>query len=296
VGQAEFVGQRHRVAGRFHCDVVVEVHVDVEAVGMPPADRAGPRAKCLVAVATGVQLDVAVEADVDEVRGHVVQVRPRARGVGDDERHVVGSEQAGNRRVGEAGVPHLQGMTDRPVVLDGGVWLERHLVVVPSGQLRRLGRAAGEQVEERREPLGVERQPGWELPENRAEFVVECEHPGGEEVRQRRLDAPELLQVRDEAPALDREAEVGRCGVPPASVPLGPLQGVEGAVDLDAVHSPGQVFELTPLRQALGVEDSPPAGVDPARGPDADLGGALGSGRQRSPHSGRSRSSASTIR
>ena len=38
--------------------------------------------------------------------------------------------------------------------------------------------------------------------------MIESEHAGSEEVRQRRLDVAQLLHVRDEPPALDSKDEV----------------------------------------------------------------------------------------
>src|ERR1700760_1200288 len=85
---------------------------------------------------------------------------------------------------------------------------------------------------------GVEAHPRRQLPENRAQLGAERQDAGGQEVRQRRLDVAQLLEVGDEPRALDGEDEVVRGLRRPRLPALRTLQGVEGAVDLDAVHAP----------------------------------------------------------
>src|SRR5262245_20680618 len=72
----------------------------------------------------------------------------------------------------------------------------------------------------------------------------------------------------EKATALHREHEVvGRVRVP-AEIARRPLERVERAVDLDRAEPPAGELELTPLRQALRIEDAAPRGVAPAG--DAD--------------------------
>ena len=68
------------------------------------------------------------------------------------------------------------------------------------------------------------------------------------------VDVAELLHVRDEPAALDREHEAVRGGVPPAPVAARPLQRVERAVDLQRVEGPRRELQLAPLHQAARVE------------------------------------------
>src|SRR6185369_5157774 len=140
---------------------------------------------------------------------------------------------------------------------------------------RRLS-CSRQQLEERVEALQIE-WPLWrELPQNRAELVLELEHARGEEVCERRLDVAQLLHVGDEARALDREHEPrGRLGVP-ARKRIGTLEAVERAVDLDRVELPARVLELAPVCEPFGIEHAPPVGVRPTRDPDPDLGGQAG--------------------
>src|SRR5262245_21850962 len=101
------------------------------------------------------------------------------------------------------------------------------------GQLRGVARRARQQREVPVEHHGVEAQPLRQLPEDGSQGGAEGENPRSEEVRERRLDALEPLQVRDEPTALDREYEALRHLALPPPVRVRSLQRVEGAVDLD---------------------------------------------------------------
>ena len=101
-------------------------------------------------------------------------------------------------------------------------------------------------------PVGVEAQVGRQLPQQRTELAVESEHAGGEEVGQRGGDVVQLLHVGDEPAALDGEDEVLRDGGGPGLEARSSLQGIEAAVDLDAVHPLGDVTELVALLSPFG--------------------------------------------
>src|SRR5690606_23005474 len=107
------------------------------------------------------------------------------------------------------------------------------------------------------------------------------EEPRSEEVRERRLHVLELAHVRDVAAALYREHEVVRHLVAPARVARRRLQGIEAAVQLDAVEALRGVAELQALRQALRVELPAPARVPPARDADANRHAATIRGSER---------------
>ena len=125
----------------------------------------------------------------------------------------------------------------------------------------------GNKAKNAAQPLLVVPEGRRELPEDRAELVAERKDSGGEEVGQRRVHVGQLLQVRDEPRALDREDESVRRLVVPALVRRRPLERVERAVDLDRVQPAGGVLELGPLRQAVRVVHLPPGRVAPPRDP-----------------------------
>jgi N-carbamoyl-L-amino-acid hydrolase len=212
-----------------------------------------------------------VQPYVDQVRRPLVDHRPLPRGVGQHDGDVGGAELAEEGRRLEGRVPHLDGVPQPPVLGHREPRPVLHALVVPGRQLRRGKGRARELLEEAGHPLRVVAELRRQLPQERAELVVEGEHPGGEEVRERRRDVAELLHVRDEARPLHREDEVLRRLRVPLPPRLGPLQGVERAVDLDRAQAARGELELAPLRQARGVEHAPPRRVAPPRDADPDL-------------------------
>src|SRR6266496_3820043 len=93
-----------RVARRLHFRIVVEIAVDVAlpaprspvridpprvdglAPGYPCAYSRSPSCERRRRVTADIELLVAVEADVEQLGGDVLGVRPFARGIGDDKR------------------------------------------------------------------------------------------------------------------------------------------------------------------------------------------------------------------
>ena len=169
------LGERDRVERGVHLDVVVEVdeHVPRRPVGRrrhrvlahrrpareplphplrPPVERIGR-------IAADVELGVAVQADVDEAGGHVLEVRELPGRVGHDERDVVRAQQRDERRVPEALVADLHGVPQRTVGIDGRLRPPVEPRVVLAGQLRRRARAARQQREELVDPRRIEAQP-----------------------------------------------------------------------------------------------------------------------------------------
>ncbi|MBB4235175.1 hypothetical protein GGD57_001737 [Rhizobium esperanzae] len=65
----------------------------------------------------------------------------------------------------------------------------------------------------------------------------------------------------DEARPLDRKDEIVGRLVAPAAEAFGPLQAIEGAVDLDRREVPGGVGKLLLLRQVLRIELAAPGGL-----------------------------------
>jgi hypothetical protein len=134
-----------------------------------------------------------------------------------------------------------------------------------------------EEGEEFVKEIGVEAEVGGELPEERAEFGVEPEDTGGEEVRQGGADLAQFAHVGDEARALDGEDEVGGGGGSPLLVMGGALEGVEAAVELDGGKLGGGEGEFLALGELWRVEGAAPGGISPAGDADADVtGGAAG--------------------
>ena len=108
---AEAACQPRGVVRRVHLDVVVEIAEDVAArqglsrftrgeagigrlaAASPAVYPPRPVVERRVTVAARVQLDVAVQAQIDEVGGEVFEQRPASGGVGDDQRDSVPMQQ-----------------------------------------------------------------------------------------------------------------------------------------------------------------------------------------------------------
>ena len=110
------------------------------------------------------------------------------------------------------------------------------------------------------------------LPDDGAEFFPEAKEPGGEKVGEGLPRFRQLAEVRQEAPALEREHKAGRSDLVPRLEGRRPLQGVEGSVDFERVETPAGVGQLVLLRQSDRVEIPPPRRVVPTRDADADFG------------------------
>jgi len=121
------------------------------------------------AVGTVVELLGAVQSAIDEVRREIHQQRP-VHGVGADQRDVVLAQQVNERRIAEAFVPNLHGVTDRPVsgTTQPRPRLEAMVVLAPAGG--GLAGIARQELEEGRKLLAVEAEVGWKLPEDRTEL------------------------------------------------------------------------------------------------------------------------------
>ncbi|MCY1238914.1 hypothetical protein D9M72_516750 [compost metagenome] len=77
---------------------------------MPGLDARGPAVERGIAVTAGVELLVAMKADVDEVGREVFDERPPPGRVGDHQRHAVAAQQCDEIRVDKARVTHLDGV------------------------------------------------------------------------------------------------------------------------------------------------------------------------------------------
>jgi hypothetical protein len=120
------------------------------------------------------------------------------------------------------------------------------------------------------ELFSIEAEARRELPQKRAELLLQPQDPGGEEIGERGFDVAQLLHMGDEAAALDGEDETVRRLVMPAREGFGALQRVMRAVDLDRVDMPAGIGQLVGLSQLLRVEAAAPAGIAPAGDADPD--------------------------
>src|SRR4029078_338133 len=115
----------------------------------PRSDPRRPAVERGVAVAAGVQLLVAVQAEGDEVGGQGLEQRTEgggggfpergaaAGGVGDDERDPVPPKQRDERRVDEARMANLDRVADRPRAVDGEPGAAGEALVVALGERER---------------------------------------------------------------------------------------------------------------------------------------------------------------
>jgi hypothetical protein len=143
-------------------------------------------------------------------------------------------------------------------------------MIVMLGECRGRGAVPRQHSEEPGEPLGIEAEARWELPQKRPEFLFEAENPGGEEIGERGFDIAQLLHMSDEPAALDREDKILGRLVTPASKGFGSLQRIMRAVDLDRIEMPAGIGELVALAQPFRIEAAAPSGIAPAGDADAD--------------------------
>src|SRR5690348_8393120 len=108
------------------------------------------------------------------------------------------------------------------------------------------------------------------LPEDGTELLAQRQEALGKEGGERLLNADELLHMGDEAAPLEREDEIVRRLLVPATEAVRSLQRIEGAIDLNRVEGTTGKFELATVRQAFGIEIASPGGVEPAGDADAD--------------------------
>ena len=209
-----------------------------------------------------------MQADVHEIGRQVLEKRPAAGRVGDDERDALLAQELDEARRHEALVPHLERVAQPPVALDLEVAAAGDAPVVPARELRGVLGRARQGFEKAREAFLVERLRRRQLPQERPELVLEREHARREEIRERRLDALEAQHVCDVARAFDGEHEARRHLGKPARVVLGPLQRVEAAVQLDRREALRGERQLLALRQAGRIKITAPRLIPPAR--DAD--------------------------
>src|SRR5690606_21433439 len=274
-----------RIVRRAHLHVVVEEDIDVPFPARrfsardlsrrlrlsPRAPGSGPRRPELqsrLVIAARIDLLRAVQTDVDEIRGHILEQRP-FHAVGHDERHLVIAQQLDELFAAKAWVAHLQRMKDRPHRPLGRPSRLLRPPVVAAGQTLRRRRVTRQQVQKPLEPGSIELLARGKLPQEWAELLLKTQNTRGEEVGERQLHIYQPLHMGDEPAALDREAKAVRCLDVPLAKERRALQRVEGAVYLDRGETLTRILELAPLRQPLGVEVAAPRGISPAGDADA---------------------------
>ena len=146
----------------------------------------GPAVEGVGRVAGRLGFDAAAQAQIGEIGGQVLECRV-LRIVDQRHRDPVLAQQVDEFRDAEAVVPDLDDMADRPAAELG--WQ----------QLQEPGEIAWVELLERRE-----------LPQDRAEFFPQLEKAAVEEPLHVRLGRGQLLALRQEARALQREDEIVR--------------------------------------------------------------------------------------
>ncbi len=159
-----------------------------------------------------------MQPQVQEVGGQVLTVRPRAGGVGDNQRDAMRAQQPDERLALEARVADLDRMPQPAIAVAREADAPPHPGVAAPGERERCRGVARQRREERRHARLVEPELRRKLPKERPELLVEREHAGGEEVGERPLEVAEAQEVGDVAAPLDAEHEPRRGVAIPAQI------------------------------------------------------------------------------
>jgi hypothetical protein len=108
-----------------------------------------------------------VQAQVDEIGGEVLEPRPAAGRVGDDEGDPVAPQQCDERRIDEARVADLDRVAQRPDAIDLEPGAAGEALVMAARQRERRVAVARQHREEGVEALRVEAELRRELPQDR---------------------------------------------------------------------------------------------------------------------------------
>ena len=229
-----------------------------------------PAVQRLRGVAAGVELVRAVQPDVDEPGGDLLEVRPGAGRVGHHQRDVVRAQQREQRRVAEALVAHLQRVPQRPVGVGLGERAPVQPLVVPAASRAAAPVVRGSRSRNAASRSASKRIRGGSCHSTGPSFGPSASTPEAKKLASGVSTSRSCLRWVTKRPPLTANTKsVGRLGGP-GPVVLRPLQRVERAVDLDAGHLAGQVLQLAPLRQPRRVERAAPRRVPPPRGADPD--------------------------
>src|SRR5512146_2244787 len=239
---------------------------------MPGTDALRPSRQRAVRIAAAVQLLVAMQPQVHEIRGDVLRHRPLPGRLCDDQRDALLAQQIDEGGVAKALVPDFDGVTQRTLRVDCEAHPAFHPRRPPPRQPAGRFGVARQHAEEALHALPVVFEVRRELPEDRPEFLAQVEHTRCEEIGERLLDPAQPQHVSDVAASLDAEYETLRRLRAPLRVALGPLQRVERPIDLDRGETARGVLELGALRQIRRIERPPPGCIAPAGDADADCG------------------------
>src|SRR6266542_801327 len=179
-----------RIARRLHLRVVVEIAVDVAraarwrrgrddatrvgglATFAPAKYALGPSCEGRWRVAAHVELLVAVQAHIHEIGGNVLDERPFASGVGDDERDPMLAQQCYECRIDEAWMTDLDRVAQRAIDAVREARAASHFLVAAARERGRLVGVTRQQFEEALESIGVEAEHRRQLPQERTELVA----------------------------------------------------------------------------------------------------------------------------
>src|SRR5258707_12180067 len=163
--------QAERVERGADLGIVVEIDIDVaplvgrsrggaatvlrRAAGRPEGDSRRPAIERRVVIAADIELPGAVQGQIEEIAGDVLEIGPRD-GVGEDEGDVVAPQQRDEARRHEALVADLDGMAQPTLVGSADPRTAGDALVMPPREATGFVRITRQKREERLEPRLVE--------------------------------------------------------------------------------------------------------------------------------------------
>ncbi|PAV73138.1 hypothetical protein WR25_27075 [Diploscapter pachys] len=234
----------------------------------PGLDAQAPAAQGAGGVAAAVELDIAVQAQVDEIGRDFLDIRPFAGAVGDHQRDLVLAQQVDEGVAEEARMADLHGMAQARIAADGATTVVLQAFCGLPGTGARGLTVAGQQGEKIADALSVELHVRGKLPEERPQLVTQQQWPRGKEVGQRLVDVAQPSHMGDVARRLHRKDEAFRCFIAPLSVALGAgmtsgrWRKTRNFACHPALHHRGkQPMEATPMNSETepGDVQAPPA-------------------------------------
>jgi len=141
-----------RVEGRTYLDVVVEIAINVAsaasrraagdalrvgglAAELPAAYAIGPAIQRRIGVAAGIELLVAVQPQVQEVRGDVFEVGPLAGGIRHHQRDAMAAQLRDEFSGGETGMTNFDGVPQPTIRVDAQRGAPVHAGITPPRKL-----------------------------------------------------------------------------------------------------------------------------------------------------------------
>src|SRR6201996_2061475 len=189
----------------------------------PCLDPLSPPGQRGIVVTTGIELLVAVQAQVEKAGRNIFDKRPLARCVGQNDCDTVASQLSNELRYGKAFMTYLHCVA-QPAI--GGVssgYMTYNAVMVTCQQCGMV-HVPWQLFEECLEQVGVVTKIGRKLPQHGSQFLPQFEHARRKEIRQWPLDIVQALHMGDIAWRLDREHELARRCITPLLVTFRALQ------------------------------------------------------------------------